>query len=692
MLVANAASVISSGTERAAVSEGAGSLPARAIRNPELVTRALAHLREHGLRETLDLARGVTAPDNALGYSTAGTVLDTGGVATFSVGQAVACAGAGSANHASVVSVPANLVAAVPDGVDLRHAAFTTLGAIALQGVRRTDPTLGERVVVVGLGLLGLITTQLLRAAGAQVLGVEPVADRRELARELGTEQVVGPEEAAEAVKSWTGQAGADAVVVCASSASDAILNQAVGMLRRKGRLVPVGDVGFGLERTPLYVREADVLISTSYGPGRYDPSYEDGGVDYPMAYVRWTENRNMEEFLRLLSTGEVRVGPLIGLELAIDDAKEAYAAINSPTPPMAAVLTYDAAAELTRDIVRVAGAGRRAVAGADLRVGLIGAGGFVTNVHVPNLRADGRAQVTMVVNRSGTTASDVARLVGGAATATDWRAAVESPEVDLVVIGTRHDTHAEIAAAALRAGKAVLIEKPLGLTREQIDDVWEAGGGVDAPLAIGFNRPFAPLARRLAEEHGQAPGPTHLAYRVASPLEPGHWLNDPATGGGRILGEACHMYDFANSICGTPVRVTAAALPSQNGVRTVESSSVTIEYGDGSVATVVYSGVGAPSLPKERVEVFRGGHAWVLDDFSLLTSFAAAPTEHRSEPDKGHAALMRGVLAAARGQQPFAPGLGAAYAAQAVALAALEAIATATAVDVRLPGPALAA
>ena len=695
VIVANLASVISSGTERTAVASGGGGgpLPVRAIRNPELVKKALDHLREHGLRETLDLARGVTAPDSPLGYSSAGIVLDTGGIPDFRVGQLVACAGAGSANHAEIVSVAGNLVAVVPSGVAPRAAAFTTIGAIALQGVRRTEPTLGERVVVIGLGLLGLLTVQLLRSAGCQVLGVEPAERRRGLALQLGADRVASPKEGREAVVGWTGGVGADAAVICAGASGSEIVNDAIAMLRRKGRVVAVGDVGLSLERPALYVREADVLISTSYGPGRYDPSYEDGGVDYPLAYVRWTENRNMSEVLRLLATGQLDVAPLIDLELPVLRAAEAYTALTGPQPPLAAVLTYEppelspaewAHGEVVRTSRPPAVPGE---ASATVRVALIGAGGFVSAVHVPNLKGDARARVVVVANRRGGSASDVARLVGGADTTTDWRAAIERDDVDLVVIGTRHDSHAEIAAAALEQGKAVFVEKPLGLSRAEIDLVWEAGLENDR-LAIGFNRPFAPLSRTLLRELRElSPAPLQLVYRVSAPLPPDHWLNDPAVGGGRLLGEACHMFDFANWLCGTPERLFAAALPATNGVRTVESSTVTVQYANGSVATVHYSGVGSSAMPKERIEVMCGGRSWVLDDFKALTTYSSAQprVESARQVDKGHAELMRRVLAAACGEGRFEPGLEAAYAAQSVALSALESIATGQPVGVVL-------
>ncbi len=691
VLVANAASLISSGTERAGVSAagGGGPLPMRALRNPDLVLLTLKYAKEHGVRDTVDVVRNAVSDDTVLGYSSAGIVLHTGGIAEFRVGQHVACAGAGRANHAEVVSVPGNLVAPVPDGVSLRDAAFTTVGAISLQGVRRAEAQLGERVVVVGLGLIGLLTTQLLRAAGCRVLGVEPSPERRALAADLGAERVVAPEEADAAAKQWTGGVGADATLITASSASDAIVNQAVGMLRRKGRVVVVGDVGLGLERGPIYQREADFLISTSYGPGRYDPTYEEGGLDYPIAYVRWTENRNMEEFLRLLSTGEVRVEPLVELELTAERATDAYARVAGDAPPLATVLTYDAerAHNGVPEVVRISA--KRGTAQGDVTVGLVGPGSFVRGVHLPNLVADPGVRIKTVVARRSTSASDIVRslrLPGEAAT--DWRVAVDDPELDLVVIGTRHDTHAEIAAAALRAGRAVFVEKPLGLTREEIDEVWEAGRDNDR-LAIGFNRPFAPLAQKLHDELETVDGPLHLVYRVNAPLARDHWLNDPRVGGGRILGEGCHMFDFANWLCGAPLRVAAAALPAPLTVGSVESATITIEYAAGSVATVHYSGVGAGSMPKERVEVLRGGRSWVLDDFRALTCWTSGGehTETERGQNKGHAELIRRVLAACRGQQPFGPGLQAAYAAQSVALTALESIAAGEWREVPLPG-----
>jgi predicted dehydrogenase len=566
----------------------------------------------------------------------------------------------------------------------MRDASFAAIGAIALQGVRRAEPSLGDRVVVVGLGLLGLITVQALRAAGAPVAGVEPVEKRRELARELGAELVLSPAEAEQAIAAWTGGAGADAVVITASAKSGELVNQAVRMLRRKGRVVPVGDVALEFDRAALYEREADVLISTSYGPGRYDPSYEEGGLDYPLPYVRWTAGRNMEEYLRLVAAGLVKMESLVELEVPIGRAADAYTALSGDAPPAAAVLTYPERDRTPAHMTRSSEPAERR--DGEVRVALVGAGSFVRGTHVPNLQREDGVRVTTVVSRGGSSAATLARSLDGARSGTDWREAVEAPDVDLVVVGTRHDTHAEISAAALRAGKAVFVEKPLGLTREQIDDVWLAGAENDR-LAIGFNRPFAQLSRKLAQEVRRLSGPIQLVYRMNAPVAADHWLNDPHEGGGRILGEACHLFDFADWLCGTPERVLSVAAPPAAGVTTPESAAVTIQYADGSVATILYSGLGATSMPKERVEVMRGGRSWVLDDFRTLTSFGAdGAVDESDRGDKGHAELLHGVLAACRGERSFEPGLGAAYQAQSVALAALASISSGDSVDVQGP------
>ena len=388
VLVANAASAISSGTERSVVASGSGSLAARAIRNPHLVAQTLQHAREHGVRETVDAVRGAVAQDSPLGYSCAGHGARHRRHRRRCTSASASPAPARAARTTpSVVSVPANLVVPVPEGVSLRDAAFTTIGAIALQGVRRAEPSLGERVVVVGLGLLGLITVQVLRAAGCRVVGVEPVESAASWREELGAELALAPAEAAEAVAGWTGGAGADAVVITASAKGDELVNDAVRMLRRKGRLVPVGDVGLDFDREALYEREADVLISTSYGPGRYDPSYEEGGLDYPLPYVRWTAGRNMEEFLRLLADGLVTLDPLVELELPVERAARGVRRARRRRPAAGRRAHLRRARRRSPMQRSSAPVERR---DGEVRVALVGAGSFMRGTHVPNLEARG--------------------------------------------------------------------------------------------------------------------------------------------------------------------------------------------------------------------------------------------------------------------------------------------------------------
>lgn len=673
VLIATAASVISSGTERSAAS---GPLAKRAARSPEMVRTVVDHAREHGVRDAVDRVRGALEADQPTGYSAAGHVLDTGGVPGISTGQLVAAAGAGYANHAERILVPERLVAAVPAGLDPHRAAFGTLGAIALQAVRRAEVTVGDRVAVVGLGLLGQLAAQIATSAGCDVLGIEPDANRRAVAESVGIPRVTDPANGPALAHSWTAGVGVDAVLVTASGKDPGLVNDAVALLRRKGRIVPVGDVTLSLERGPLYEREADVLISTSYGPGRYDSSYEESGLDYPIAYVRWTEQRNLQEVLRLIATDRLRVDSLIGLETTIDRAADAFEALLRPSPPIAAMLTYPDSNQATATSVRPAR--RRARRRSDgTRIAIIGPGSFVKSVHVPNLRRTPDAHIVALAGRTPTAASALARSIPDCELTTDWRTVIERDDIDLVLIGTRHDSHAEIAIAALRAGKSVFVEKPLGLTREEIDAVQAAESASAGGLMVGFNRPFAPLARRMRHEVCQVDGPLSLSYRVSAPMASDHWLNDPVVGGGRLVGEACHMFDFACWIAGPAVEVFAAAPPA--GEASPSSASITLRHLGGAVSTILYVSSGGPAMPKERIEVFRGGTAWVLDDFRRLVRFGTTERtlDDASRADKGHAALMRAMLEACAGSRPFVPGVDEGHRAQVISFAALSAIET---------------
>jgi predicted dehydrogenase/threonine dehydrogenase-like Zn-dependent dehydrogenase len=651
VLVRTSRSLISTGTELALTGGGGGSLLRRAVARPDLVRRAWEKVGAVGLRRTIDLIRAREQGVVPLGYSAAGEVVEVGAdVRRLKVGDRVACGGAGYANHAELNYVPENLAAVVPAGLVDSAAAFGTVVAIALHAVRRLAPTLGEQVVVVGLGLLGQLTVQLLRLSGCRVLGVDPVPGRILLARGAGLEDGVQPDrvDPGEAVAEWTAGVGADAVVVCAAAREATVLNRALDLCRRKGRLVLLGDVPIRLHRERLYRKEVDFLISTSSGPGRYDPRYEEEGHDYPFPYVRWTEGRNLGEALRLMAAGQLRVDGLDARTWAVDDAPRAYTALQAADRPIAALLDYGVPASPQAEPASLPGVPRRPVAlpkSGQLVLGIIGAGAFVRAVHLPNLRRHGRFFVKRVIARSGVGVHDLATRAGIPFASTDARHVLEDPEISAVLIATRHDTHAPLVLAAVRAGKHVLVEKPLGLTTTECEEVVRTVAGAAVVVAVGFNRRFAPLAQAAQAALADVRGPRMVLYRVnAGPLAPDHWLRDPREGGGRLLGEGVHFLDFARWLVGADPRTVHAVAVERggNGGPDPDDVTVSVSFADGSLATVVYASQGHPGLPKERLEVFAGGRALLLDDFRRLDVRGPRSWhDGRGAGDKGHAALL---------------------------------------------------
>jgi predicted dehydrogenase len=488
---------------------------------------------------------------------------------------------------------------------------------------------------------------QLLRLAGCRVLGVEPLASRAAQARSCGLEEAVLPDrtDPAAAVAEWTGGIGADAVVFCAAGGGAGLLNRSLDLCRRRGRFVLVGDVPIRIHRARLYQREIDFLISTSSGPGRYDPRYEAQGLDYPLAHVRWTEGRNLAETVRMLATGVLRVLDLVALTRPVDEAPAAYAALRSPGRPIAALLDYGVPDHPGTPITGVVPRQGRVPGGAPITVGLIGAGAFARSVHLPNLRRHGGFVVTRVVTRSGLSAHDVAARFQIPSASTDPADVLTDGTIAAVIIATRHDSHAALALAALGAGKHVLVDKPLGLTTADCAEVVRAAAGARSVLAVGFNRRFAPLARAARAALAEVRAPKTVLYRInAGPLPLDHWLRDAREGGGRLLGEGVHFFDFVRWLVGAdPVMLRAAAVDrGAAGGLDLDSVATTVTYGDGSLATVLYAGHGHPGFPKERVEVFAGGQAMVLDDFSRLeVRGPAGRVRQRSTGDKGHAALL---------------------------------------------------
>ncbi len=642
-LVATRVSLISAGTEKQIIDLARSSLAGKAMARPDLVRKTLQKVRNEGLLPTVQKVFAKLDTPIPLGYSLAGTVVEAGAEAGgYAVGDRIACAGAAVANHAEYNAVPKNLSVRIPAGVCDEAASFVTLGAIALQGVRVANPTLGERVVVMGLGLIGQLTVQLLKANGCRVLGFDPNPGRAKLALEMGADVAVS-DALDEAVRGFTEGYGADAVIVTASSKSSTPPNQAAEISRMKGRVVMVGLTGMEIDREPFYKRELDLRLSMSYGPGRHDPAYELEGHDYPLAYVRWTEQRNMQAFLELVAEGCVTPLKLVTHRFPIAEAEAAYKLMDTDEPFLAILLTYpETPAPIARSIpvnASTAATGRGTA--------FIGFGNYAKSVLVPALKKASKERLTTVVTSTGLSAHDAAQREGFANAATDPQAVLDDADTDCVFIATRHDSHASLAAAALRAGKHVFVEKPLALDHEQLADVVAAAQGAPGVLTVGFNRRFAPMMIAAKAAIAARAGPIAMHYRVNAGHVPGDsWLHG-AQGGGRIVGEACHFVDALTFLAGGPPVSVSAFRP--EGVD--DTVSAVLRFADGSTGTILYSSLGDSSLPKEYLEIFASGTVVRLDDFRKLhiTTGGKTTTQSASAQDKGQAGLVKAFYAAAR-------------------------------------------
>ncbi|HXM51114.1 MAG TPA: bi-domain-containing oxidoreductase, partial [Pyrinomonadaceae bacterium] len=609
VLVRTAASLISAGTERMTVETGQKSLMERAFDQPALVKQVIQKARTEGILNTVDAVRSKLESFVALGYSAAGTVLEVGaGVTEFHQGDRVACAGVGYASHAEVLAVPKNLCVRLPAQIDFEAAAFSTLGAIAMQGVRLTDPTLGESVVVVGLGLIGQLAVQLLKANGCRVFGIDLDQKKIELARQFGADAGCAPgDDTKRSVMEWSRGRGADAVLITAASSSNQPVELAGEISRPKGRVVVVGAVGLNIPRKSYYDRELTFKISMSYGPGRYDPEYEERGHDYPFGYVRWTEGRNIEAFLDLVAEDRVDVGPLITHRFKLAESERAYELITGDEPYLGVVLQYDTERALEH---RIPLATKISGSAAAVRVGLIGAGGYAKAMLLPNFKAAG-AEFQSIATASGVTARAVGEQHGFRFCVSSSDEVIDDEQTNLIVIATRHDTHAPLAQRALERGRHVFVEKPLALNDEELAGVIAAAEQSPGHLMVGFNRRFSPLALKARELFADRAASLSINYRVNAGRVPrGHWAVDPKEGGGRIIGEVCHFIDFIHFITGSLVtRVYAEAISGSNQeINNEDSVFITLRLADGSNASIAYLAEGDRALPKERIEIFGSG------------------------------------------------------------------------------------
>jgi predicted dehydrogenase/threonine dehydrogenase-like Zn-dependent dehydrogenase len=668
-LVHTAASLVSAGTERTLVEFAEKNLLAKARSRPDLVRQVLDKSRREGILPTLSATFNRLDHPTPLGYSSAGTIVGLGsGMEGFQVGDRVACAGGNYAVHAEYAVVPRNLLAHLPDNVDFEAAAFTTLGAVALHGFRLAQPQLGERVVIIGLGLLGLLSAGIARAAGCAVFGIDLSPRRVALARTMGFDAV----ERANAEE--TGQAfsrgmGFDVALICADTRSADPVELAGNLARDRGRVIAVGAVGLEIPRKVYYDKELFFQVSRSYGPGRYDAAYEERGLDYPAGFVRWTEGRNLEAFVELLASARLDVHPLISHRFPIEEAPQAYELITGKRrePFLGVLLTYPAA-----DTTQIAPAAspiqvspketRLRPASGELSLGVLGAGNYATAVFLPTINRVGGVKKTAIASASGLSARQAAQRFGYATASSSEAEILSAPDTNVIAILTRHQHHARQALAALRAGKHVYCEKPLAIIPDELDEIADALENEDLPiLTVGFNRRFAPFAVRLREFLAPAREPFVAHYRVNAGYIPlNHWTQDPAQGGGRIIGEGCHFIDFLSFLAGgPPLEVSARALP-DGGRYHQDNVQISLKFADGSLGSIDYLANGDKSASKERIEVFCGGCVGILEDFRRLECVNDGKRQifqSRLGQDKGHRDAWAAFLAAAKqGGQPPIP------------------------------------
>lgn len=646
VLIANACSVISAGTEKMAMELAKKSLLGKAMERPDQVRRVLEKWRNEGFFNTLAQVREKLDEPMTMGYSSAGMVLACGtGVQDFKTGDRVASNGP----HAGVVCVPKHLCAQIPENVSFEQAAFTVLGAIALQGVRLAKLGLGDTAFVIGLGLIGQLTVALLKANGCRVLGTDVDISKCELALKMGAE-VVRADMGARDVAELTGGLGADAVLITASTKSDKPVEFAGEAVRKKGRVVAVGAVGLNLPRRPYYFKEAEFVVSCSYGPGRYDPKYEEQGHDYPAAYVRWTEQRNMEAILGLMASGRLDVAPLISHRFKIEDAEMAYALIEKEKEPyLGILLEYPGVSEL-HPSQRIELKQVSPVSQGELGVSILGAGNFARMILLPALNKVGKLRFLKICSAGGVSAVHSGEKFGFQIATSDEDEVFNDSETNAIFILTRHDQHARQVIKALQAGKHVFVEKPLCINEQELEEIITTYHSALSTqhlgllLMIGFNRRFSPAAKLVKDFFSTVNQPITVSIRFnAGEIPPEHWTQDEMVGGGRIIGEACHAIDLATYLTGSlPVRVFAESIGGPSSPKiTDDQCFITVRHANGSISSMAYLAGGDKAFPKERVELIGGGRVAVIEDFrEVITSADGKIKRTRlQKQDKGHRA-----------------------------------------------------
>lgn len=652
LLVAVEASVISTGTETMDMHHDRKNLIENLQEKKRLLDKVIQKMNENGIQATMQTIKRKLNPSeqsvvfSPIGYSNAGTVISKGRLVNgFNVGDRVACAGSGIAAHAEFVTIPVTLATKLPDNVPFKYAAFTTIGSIAMQGVRRAEVTFGETVVITGLGLLGLLALQIAKAWGLVVIGLDLNPKRLEMAKAMGADHCFLANEpgAEKKIHELTGGNGADAVIIYAATKSSDPANQALRLCRRKGRVVVVGAIGMELEREAMYLKELDFVMSTSYGPGRYDNLYEVKGIDYPIGYVRWTENRNMLEFNRLLSIHKIDVHSLISNSFTIDQADEAYRSlIEHPGQNIASLFHYHhetLEVPISKSILS-----STPIRSNKIRLGIIGAGGFVQNSHIPNiLKLSEIYELVAIANRTPAEAKTAGEKYKVRYITTDYMQILKDPEIDLVLIGTRHNLHATQVVDAITAGKHVIVEKPLAMDEGELNlirEIHQQHPNIHA--SVGFNRRYAPFIQKVKEHLSNHNTPMFINYRLnAGTIPMNSWVQDLEEGGGRIIGEVCHFIDLVNYLANSNVKqVQVVGIPVDGVSITAEDNlAITLTYQNGSIAVITYVTFGSKVMTKERIEIFTDGYSFVIDDFLNMEIFGKNEriVEKLKFPDKGH-------------------------------------------------------
>ncbi|MGC8748905.1 MAG: bi-domain-containing oxidoreductase [Candidatus Kapaibacteriota bacterium] len=620
ILVRNLFSVISSGTEKTSVENAKSSLLERAKRQPEQVRTVLENLKKEGIVSTVNKIFSRLDSYKTFGYSSAGIVIESRSE-HFSPGDPVACAGAGYATHSEIVAIPQNLACKIPNGVSFESASFTTIGAIALQGVRQANPKLGEYVAVIGLGLIGLITVQLLKANGCIVAGIDIRNDNFELARSFGC-NFVGYTDSISNLMAFTNGMGFDSVIITASTSSNEPTELALKICRKKGRVVVVGSVGMNLPRSPFYEKEIEFTISCSYGPGRYDKFYEEYGIDYPYPFVRWTEKRNMEAFLNLVQDGKIDTSKLITHRFPIDKATEAYSILSEPNEKYIAILIEYP--QKAKEFQKVVPSFAKKIKQGKLKLGFIGAGNFAQFNILPVLK-NLDVEFHTVSTATPTNAISVSSHFGFKFATTDSNEIINNPDIDVVFIASRHDTHSKFVVECIRANKPVFVEKPLCIKIEELKEIENEYRKNPIPLMVGFNRRFSKSIRTIKQMLSNRTQPIAMHYRVNAGYIPNdHWIQHPEIGGGRIVGEVCHFVDTLMFLAdSTPISVFAESLSHRlSGATTDDTAAITLKFEDGSIGVIEYFANGNKNLEKEYIEIFSEGNTFLLNNFKLLTIF----------------------------------------------------------------------